>query len=107
MTGQDRGLAVATARVSRPDWLRNAAGLRYAAYWRGTLQPRPTVNWRVSRDSVHERLLADSPLLSSCFRPSAAARCEAARCRALAQRAAGSVCCEMASARKSFLCAFP
>lgn len=36
---------MATARVSRPDWLRNAAGLRYVNYWRGTLQPRPTVNW--------------------------------------------------------------
>ena len=42
---QARGLAVATVRVARPDWLRNAAGLASASYWRGTLQPRPTVNW--------------------------------------------------------------
>jgi hypothetical protein len=42
---QGRGLAVEVARVSRPDWLRNAAGLTDVSYWRGTLQPRPTVNW--------------------------------------------------------------
>lgn len=42
---QERGLAVEVARVSRPDWLRNAAGLTDISYWRGTLQPRPTVNW--------------------------------------------------------------
>lgn len=42
---QGRGLAVEVARVSRPDWLRNAAGLTDLNYWRGTLQPRPTVNW--------------------------------------------------------------
>ena len=42
---QARGLAVATARVTRPDWLRNAAGLTTLDYWRGTLQPMPTVNW--------------------------------------------------------------
>lgn len=44
---QERGLAVKVAAVSRPDWLRNAAGLTDASYWRGTLQPRPTVNWWV------------------------------------------------------------
>lgn len=30
------------APVSRLDWARNASGLRYADYWRGTLKPRPT-----------------------------------------------------------------
>ena len=39
------GLAVTTARVARWNWLRNAAGLADLNYWRGTLQPRPTVDW--------------------------------------------------------------
>lgn len=46
---KERGLAVEVARVSRPDWLRNAAGLTDISYWRGTLQPRPTVNWYMDR----------------------------------------------------------
>ncbi len=33
------------AAVTRPDWLRNAAGLRQIEYWTGTLEPRPTVDW--------------------------------------------------------------
>ena len=33
------------ARVTRPDWLRNAAGLADASYWRGTLRPRPVLDW--------------------------------------------------------------
>ena len=36
-----------TARVARWNWLRNAAGLADLNYWRGTLQPRPTVDWYV------------------------------------------------------------
>jgi len=40
-----RGLTAVTAKVSRPDWLRNAAGLLDAAYWKGSLQPRPTLDW--------------------------------------------------------------
>lgn len=47
-----RGLAVATAQVSRPDWLRNAAGLTTWDYWRGTLQPLPTVDWYMQRISA-------------------------------------------------------
>jgi hypothetical protein len=44
----DHGLpAAAVARVSRPDWLRNAAGLVDANYWRGTLRPRPVLDWSV------------------------------------------------------------
>ena len=45
---QDRGLAVGTAQITRFDWLRNAAGLLDINYWRGTLQPRPTVDWCAS-----------------------------------------------------------
>lgn len=41
------GLAVATAPVARWQWLRNAAGLTDSNYWKGTLQPRPTVDWCV------------------------------------------------------------
>ena len=37
-----------TAQVARWNWLRNAAGLADLNYWRGTLQPRPTVDWCAS-----------------------------------------------------------
>eukprot|EP01025_Chloroclados_australasicus_P031574 TRINITY_DN31907_c0_g2_i1.p1 TRINITY_DN31907_c0_g2~~TRINITY_DN31907_c0_g2_i1.p1 ORF type:complete len:308 (-),score=10.97 TRINITY_DN31907_c0_g2_i1:304-1227(-) len=43
---------VRVANVQRWDWLRNAAGLRYGAYWRGTLAPQPTVNWYLDRINV-------------------------------------------------------
>lgn len=33
------------AKVSRIDWLRNAAGLVDPNYWRGTLRPRPVLDW--------------------------------------------------------------
>lgn len=46
---QSMGLYVTTTQVSRVDWLRNAAGLRDPAYWRGTLQPRPTVDWYLEK----------------------------------------------------------
>mmetsp|Transcript_42427 Transcript_42427/g.100690 ORF Transcript_42427/g.100690 Transcript_42427/m.100690 type:complete len:329 (+) Transcript_42427:170-1156(+) len=45
----DRGLHVETASVARIDWMRNAAGLRYRAYWTGNLKPRPTVDWYLNR----------------------------------------------------------
>ena len=35
-------LHVEVAGVERLDWGRNAAGLRYGDYWKGTLKPRPT-----------------------------------------------------------------
>lgn len=42
----DHGVpAVAVARVSRPDWLRNAAGLVDPSYWRCNLRPRPVLDW--------------------------------------------------------------
>ena len=42
------GLAVHTAPVARWQWLQNAAGLTDVNYWKGTLQPRPTVDWCAS-----------------------------------------------------------
>lgn len=42
---EERGFVVEVAPVQRIDWLRNAAGLKDSRYWRGTLQPRPTVDW--------------------------------------------------------------
>jgi hypothetical protein len=41
------GLAVEVAAVNRVDWLRNAAGVTDLNYWKGTLNPRPTVDWYV------------------------------------------------------------
>ncbi|XP_040376889.1 uncharacterized protein LOC102718805 [Oryza brachyantha] len=46
----DHGVpAVAVARVSRPDWFRNAAGLVDPNYWRCTLRPRPVLDWYLKR----------------------------------------------------------
>ena len=42
---EEQGLAVTIAAVNRIDWLRNAAGVVDANYWRGTLNPRPTIDW--------------------------------------------------------------
>lgn len=42
---RSRGWTVSVAPVSRADWLRNAAGVVDPAYWAGTLNPRPTVDW--------------------------------------------------------------
>ena len=46
---EGRGFSATVAAVGRPDWLRNAAGLTQLAYWQGTLEPRPTVDWYLSR----------------------------------------------------------
>ena len=40
-----RGHGATIVDVRRLDWLRNAAGAATPAYWRGTLRPRPTVDW--------------------------------------------------------------
>ncbi|KFK25991.1 hydrolase-like protein [Arabis alpina] len=50
------GVPVVVAAVSRIDWLRNAAGLVDPAYWRGTLRPRPVLDWYLKRidDAVRE-----------------------------------------------------
>lgn len=42
---KDYGIPTVIAKVSRIDWLRNAAGLADANYWRGTLRPRPVLDW--------------------------------------------------------------
>ena len=42
-------MATSIARVARPDWLRNAAGIVKPSYWQGTLEPRPTVDWYLER----------------------------------------------------------
>ena len=42
-----RGLAVAVAPVERYDWARNALALADPNWWRGTLKPRPAVDWCV------------------------------------------------------------
>lgn len=46
---EQRGFSVTVAEVRRPDWLRNAAGLVDVNYWKGTLSPRPTVDWYLGR----------------------------------------------------------
>lgn len=43
------GITSFTANVSRPDWLRNAAGLLDLNYWKGTLRPRPVLDWYLNR----------------------------------------------------------
>lgn len=39
------GIAVDFCDVRRIDWFRNGRGLIDPNYWRGTLNPRPTVDW--------------------------------------------------------------
>lgn len=41
------GIPSVVAKVSRFDWFRNAAGLLSPKYWRGTLCPRPVLDWYV------------------------------------------------------------
>jgi hypothetical protein len=45
----ERDFDVQIAQVIRADWLRNSAGLTDPAYWKGTLQPRPTVDWYLNK----------------------------------------------------------
>lgn len=46
---QKRGLTVQVAKVARPDWSRNAAALTDDRWWKGTLKPRPAVDWWVGK----------------------------------------------------------
>uniref|UniRef100_A0A7N0T1Y3 GPI inositol-deacylase n=1 Tax=Kalanchoe fedtschenkoi TaxID=63787 RepID=A0A7N0T1Y3_KALFE len=50
------GVPSVVAKVSRLDWFRNAAGLADANYWKGTLSPRPVLDWYLKRvdDAVQE-----------------------------------------------------
>lgn len=54
-----RGISATVAQVSRPDWLRNAAGLLDASYWKGTLQPRPVLDWWVGPNQHCKNYLKD------------------------------------------------
>ncbi|KAL4561489.1 hypothetical protein LXL04_033655 [Taraxacum kok-saghyz] len=58
LTLQGYGVSTVVANVSRIDWLRNAAGLVDPNYWRGTLQPRPVLDWYLNRvdEAVNEAL---------------------------------------------------
>ncbi|KAI3826885.1 hypothetical protein L1987_00945 [Smallanthus sonchifolius] len=58
LTLQGYGVSTVVAKVSRIDWLRNAAGLVDPNYWRGTLQPRPVLDWYLNRvdEAVNEAL---------------------------------------------------
>ncbi|CAL9084126.1 unnamed protein product [Musa textilis] len=62
------GLPSVVTKVSRVDWLRNAAGLLDPNYWRGTLRPRPVLDWYLERveEAVAEakQLLADGGKIS-------------------------------------------
>ncbi|KAK4768620.1 hypothetical protein SAY87_003761 [Trapa incisa] len=46
------GVSTVVANVSRVDWLRNAAGLFDLNYWRGTLRPRPVLDWYLERVNI-------------------------------------------------------
>lgn len=49
MTLQEHGVKSVVARVSRLDWFRNASGLVDPNYWKGTLRPRPVLDWYLKR----------------------------------------------------------
>ncbi|PNW80345.1 hypothetical protein CHLRE_07g313550v5 [Chlamydomonas reinhardtii] len=52
-----RGMAVEVAQVTRPDWGRNAAALTDVNWWKGTLKPRPAVDWYLAYvDASMQRL---------------------------------------------------
>ncbi|GLI69690.1 hypothetical protein VaNZ11_014378 [Volvox africanus] len=51
------GMAVEVAQVTRPDWSRNSEALTDPNWWRGTLKPRPAVDWYLTRvDAAMQRL---------------------------------------------------
>ncbi|XP_010275141.1 PREDICTED: uncharacterized protein LOC104610291 isoform X2 [Nelumbo nucifera] len=67
VTLKEYGVPTVVAKVSRVDWLRNAAGLLDPNYWRGTLRPRPVLDWYLKRvdEAVQEaRILAEGQSLS-------------------------------------------
>lgn len=57
-----RGVSSVVAKVSRPDWLRNAAGLLDGNYWKGTLCPRPVLDWYLERI---EKAVSEASLLAN------------------------------------------
>ncbi|GMH17454.1 hypothetical protein Nepgr_019295 [Nepenthes gracilis] len=67
LTLKEYGVPSVVAKVSRIDWLRNAAGLLDPNYWKGTLRPRPVLDWYLKRvdDAVQEAMqLAQGKTLS-------------------------------------------
>ncbi|KAG1676946.1 hypothetical protein FOA52_014822 [Chlamydomonas sp. UWO 241] len=51
------GLGVEVAQVARLDWSRNAAALTDGNWWRGTLKPRPAVDWYLNKvDTAMQKL---------------------------------------------------
>lgn len=65
LTLRSYGVATVVAKVSRPDWLRNAAGLLQSDYWRGTLRPRPVLDWYSQTNC--KNLFYRVALLSPCY----------------------------------------
>ncbi|KAL3815176.1 hypothetical protein ACJIZ3_016444 [Penstemon smallii] len=64
---KDYGVPSVIANVSRIDWLRNAAGLLDSNYWRGTLRPRPVLDWylqRVEEAVIEAKELAQASTVS-------------------------------------------
>ncbi|XP_021769281.1 uncharacterized protein LOC110733526 [Chenopodium quinoa] len=53
---EEYGVKSVVVRVSRLDWFRNAAGLADPSYWKGTLRPRPVLDWYLYRvdEAVNE-----------------------------------------------------
>lgn len=49
MTLQSYNIPSVVVKVSRIDWLRNAYGLADPNYWKGTLKPRPILDWYLKR----------------------------------------------------------
>ncbi|KAL2896973.1 Integrator complex subunit 7 [Bienertia sinuspersici] len=49
VTLEEYGVKSLVAKVSRLDWFRNAAGLADPNYWKGTLGPRPVLDWYLKR----------------------------------------------------------
>ncbi|XP_031276157.1 uncharacterized protein LOC116134617 isoform X1 [Pistacia vera] len=60
MTLNEYGVSAVVANVSRFDWFRNAAGLADPNYWRGTLRPRPVLDWYFKR--IDEAIQKAKPL---------------------------------------------
>ncbi|XP_077238835.1 alpha/beta-Hydrolases superfamily protein [Tasmannia lanceolata] len=58
---KEYGVPSVIAKVSRVDWLRNAAGLFDGNYWRGTFRPRPILDWYLERV---ENAISEAKLLS-------------------------------------------
>eukprot|EP00879_Flechtneria_rotunda_P017124 GHRR01017933.1.p1 GENE.GHRR01017933.1~~GHRR01017933.1.p1 ORF type:complete len:216 (+),score=33.73 GHRR01017933.1:116-763(+) len=46
---RSRGLGAKVVQIQRADWSRNAAALTDINWWKGTLKPRPAVNWYLNR----------------------------------------------------------